>query len=98
MQDDSGAGHGTADDYAAPTETGTQAPMLRVERGNPDETEVAALTATLVGLAGAGSTTPPERPSRMSMWADRAVALRYPGGRRPLRPGPNAWRASALPI
>lgn len=97
MREDSGAGRGTAD-HADPTEPGAQAPMLRVERGNPDETEVAALTAALVGLAGAGSTAQPERPSRMSMWADRAAALRYPGGRRPLRPGPNAWRASALPV
>ncbi|NYH79353.1 hypothetical protein FHR84_002687 [Actinopolyspora biskrensis] len=96
MQDDSGSGY-EATDSAVSAETDAQAPMLRVERGNPDEAEVAALTATLVGLAGAGS-APPERPSRMSMWADRAAALRYPGGRRPLRPGPNAWRASALPM
>ncbi|ASU77584.1 hypothetical protein CDG81_03835 [Actinopolyspora erythraea] len=76
-----------------------QQPVLRVERGRPDDVEVAALAAALTGLAAAssdGGTT--ERPARMSLWGDRAAALRYPGGRRPLRPGPNAWRASALPM
>ncbi|NHD19046.1 MULTISPECIES: acyl-CoA carboxylase subunit epsilon [Actinopolyspora] len=95
MQDDSGAEHEAAD-CAAPAETDAQ-PLLRVERGNPDEAEIAALTAALVGLAKSAPASP-ERPARMSMWADRAAALRYPGGRRPLRPGPNAWRASALPM
>ncbi|WP_258175300.1 acyl-CoA carboxylase subunit epsilon [Actinopolyspora mortivallis] len=78
-------------------ELGAARPWLRIERGNPDEAELAALTVTLAGLAAAGQQRPTREPARMSVWADRASALRYPGGRRPLRPGPHAWRASALP-
>ncbi|SFT48602.1 Acyl-CoA carboxylase epsilon subunit [Actinopolyspora lacussalsi subsp. righensis] len=77
---------------------GAQQPVLRVERGRPDDVEVAALTAALVGIAAASSGDGGERPERMSMWGDPGSALRYPGGRRPMRPGPNAWRASALPM
>ncbi|MFF5990346.1 acyl-CoA carboxylase subunit epsilon [Prauserella flavalba] len=65
-------------------------PLLRVVRGNPDDAEIAALTAVLAGLASA-STEPPEQPAR-SRWADRAALVRAP-----LRPGQGAWRASALP-
>ncbi|RCW39168.1 acyl-CoA carboxylase epsilon subunit-like protein [Halopolyspora algeriensis] len=75
-----------------------QRPVLRIVRGDPDEAEIAALTAALTGAAAANAaaaTTP--RPQRLSMWADRSAALRHPGGRRPLHPGPNAWRASTLP-
>ncbi|GAA4831401.1 acyl-CoA carboxylase subunit epsilon [Saccharopolyspora rosea] len=71
-------------------------PVLRVVRGNPDDAEVAALVAALTGLAAASTpAAEPERP--MSLWGDPAAALRHPAGRRPLRPGPHAWRASALP-
>ncbi|MDR7301332.1 acyl-CoA carboxylase subunit epsilon [Haloactinomyces albus] len=75
-----------------------QRPVLRIVRGAPDDAEIAALTAALTGVAAANAaaaTTPRRRP--LSMWADRSAGLRHPGGRRPLRPGPNAWRASALP-
>ena len=72
-------------------------PVLRVVRGNPDDAEVAAL-ATALAAVTASNTGEPERDSGLSMWADRAAALHYPGGRRPLRPGPNGWRASTLPI
>ncbi len=64
-------------------------PFLRVVRGEPDDVEVAALTAAIVALAGAGGekTEPPAR----SRWSDRGALLRVP-----LRHGPGAWRASAF--
>ncbi|GAA0503341.1 acetyl-CoA carboxylase biotin carboxyl carrier protein subunit [Saccharopolyspora subtropica] len=72
-------------------------PVLRVVRGNPNDVEIAALTAALTGLAAAraAASAPVRQP--MSLWGDRSAALRHPVGRRPLRPGPHAWRASALP-
>ncbi|GAA2361827.1 acyl-CoA carboxylase subunit epsilon [Saccharopolyspora halophila] len=70
-------------------------PVLRIVRGNPDDVEIAALTAALAGAAAAQPAAEPAEP--MSLWADRDAALRHPAGRRPLRPGPNAWRASGMP-
>ncbi|GAB3585470.1 acyl-CoA carboxylase subunit epsilon [Amycolatopsis endophytica] len=69
----------------------TDRPLLRVVRGNPDDAELAALTAV---VAAASSGEPePEKPERTSLWADRASLVR-----RPLpQPGSGAWRASALP-
>ncbi|GAA4883660.1 MULTISPECIES: acyl-CoA carboxylase subunit epsilon [Saccharopolyspora] len=73
-----------------------QRPVLRIVRGAPDDVEIAALTAALSAVAAANVPAEPgERP--MSRWGDPAAALRYPAGRRPLRPGPHAWRASGLP-
>ncbi len=69
----------------------SERPLLRIVRGNPDDTEIAALTAVVAGLAGDGS--PAEKPANPpSRWADRSALVRAP-----LRPGPGAWRASALP-
>lgn len=67
-----------------------QRPLLRVVRGNPDDAELAALTAVVAGIAASGG-SPPEQPRR-SHWANRAALVR-----RPLHPGPGAWKASALP-
>ena len=64
-------------------------PVLRVVHGDPSVEELAALTAVLTGLAG--NAEPAEAPPR-SWWSCREAGLR-----RPLRPGPGAWRASALP-
>jgi hypothetical protein len=66
-------------------------PLLRVVRGNPDDAELAALSAVAAGLASAAapagdSANPP------SCWADKAALIGAP-----LRPGAGAWRASALP-
>ena len=69
-------------------------PVLRIVRGDPDDAEVAALTAALLAVSGADEAPLPEP---MSAWADRRAALRYPAGRRPLHSGRHAWRASALP-
>lgn len=65
-------------------------PLLRVVRGEPDESELAALTAIVAGLAAGGEPEEDEQPAR-SRWADRAAAV----GRSPA-PGPGAWRASAF--
>ncbi|RKT87563.1 Acyl-CoA carboxylase epsilon subunit [Saccharopolyspora antimicrobica] len=72
-------------------------PVLRIVRGDPDEVELAALTAALTGLAAAKAASAEPQPEPMSRWGDPAAAVRHPAGRRPLRPGPHAWRASALP-
>ena len=66
-------------------------PLLRVVHGNPDDAELAALTAVVAGLASTGSAEPSQHPRR-SLWADPAHRLGTPP-----RPGPGGWRASALP-
>lgn len=65
-------------------------PLLRIVRGTPDDYELAALTA-VVAAAAAAPAAPPA-PARRSLWANPSTRLR-----RPLRPGPGAWRASGLP-
>jgi hypothetical protein len=61
---------------------------LRVVRGEPDDAELAALTAVVAALASAGGET--REPPARSRWSDRGALLRTP-----LRHGPGAWRASA---
>jgi hypothetical protein len=65
-------------------------PVLRVVRGDATPEEIAALVAVLTARSGAGD-APPPGPAR-SAWTDRSRQLR-----RPLHPGPGAWRRSALP-
>jgi hypothetical protein len=65
-------------------------PLLRIVRGSPDDAEIAALTAVVAGLASGGAPEEPANPP--SRWADKAALVGAP-----LRPGPGAWRASALP-
>jgi len=60
-------------------------PELRVTRGRPDDTELAALVVALAAVT-AGGPSPAARPRRA--WADLA-------GARPGRAG--AWRRSGLP-
>jgi len=67
----------------------TDSPLLRVVRGEPTAEELAALVAVLAARAAASAR--PERRWR-SGWADPATRPRAP-----LRPGPLAWRRSALP-
>ncbi len=64
-------------------------PALRVVRGDATPEEIAALVAVL--LSRPGDDEPPPAGPR-SAWADRSGQLR-----RPLHPGPGAWRRSALP-
>ena len=63
--------------------------MLRVIRGDASPEEIAALVAVLMSRAPAGE-PPPRKPP--AAWSDKSRQLR-----RPLHPGPAAWRGSALP-
>lgn len=65
-------------------------PLLRVVRGNPDDAELAALTAVVAGLASGGGAAEPAQ--RRSLWGDPAASMPRIG-----QPGPGAWRASTLP-
>jgi len=67
----------------------TDSPFLRVVRGQPTAEELAALVSVLAARAAASAR--PERRWR-SGWADPTTQPRAP-----LRPGPLAWRRSALP-
>jgi hypothetical protein len=62
--------------------------VLRVIRGDATPEEVAALVAVLLSRP---ADDPPAREAP-SAWSDKSRLLR-----RPLRPGPGAWRSSALP-
>jgi hypothetical protein len=65
-------------------------PLLRVVRGDVTPEEIAALVAVLAARTGDEA---PARPrSVKNTWSDRSRSLR-----RPLSPGPGAWRASGLP-
>jgi hypothetical protein len=72
------------------SEDGTR-PVLRViGGGDPNDEEVAALVAAFaVVTARTGTRTAPASGSR---WASRERGMR-----RPLHPGPGAWRGSARP-
>jgi Acyl-CoA carboxylase epsilon subunit len=68
-------------------------PLLRVVRGDASPEEIAGLVAVLMarsGVPGGEGRRSPRPP--VSAWADRSRQLR-----RPLHPGPGAWRRSALP-
>lgn len=78
-------------DTDAPGPDTAETPLLRIVRGNPDEAEVAALTAVVAGLA-AGPAGAPRGVRGRSRWADPASRLRVPE-----RPGRDGWRASAYP-
>ena len=61
-------------------------PVLRVVRGDAGAEELAALVAVLAAAGGA----PEEPPAPVrSRWAAREALVR-----RPVAPGPGAWRAS----
>ena len=66
-----------------------EVPFLRVVRGEPDDAELAALTAAVAALAAAGGDR--AEPKARSRWSDRGAMMRVP-----LRHGPGAWRASAF--
>lgn len=54
--------------------------------GSPTPQELAVVVAV---LASAGGAAPEPEPEPVSAWHDRAALLR-----RPLHPGPDAWRVS----
>jgi hypothetical protein len=64
-------------------------PTLRVVRGEPTAEELAVVTAL---FAAAGEPAPEPPRARRGGWNDPGAAHH-----RPLQPGPNGWRASALP-
>ena len=67
----------------------SERPALRVVRGEPTAEELAVVTAVVTAAASAGEPEPVER-VRRGGWNDPAGMHR-----RPLLPGPNAWRSSA---
>jgi acyl-CoA carboxylase epsilon subunit len=66
-------------------------PLLRVVRGDATPEEIAALVAVLLARS-ADAVAPGQARSVQNSWSDRSRQLR-----RPLSPGPGAWRRSALP-
>jgi len=68
-------------------------PALRVVRGDATPEEIAALVAVLMARCGrSGGPARSARPLARGAWSDRFRQLR-----RPLHPGPGAWRRSAWP-
>ena len=68
-------------------------PTLRVVRGDATPEEIAALVAVLIARSGRGEGPARRpRPPARGAWSDRSRQLR-----RPLHPGPGAWRRSAWP-
>lgn len=65
----------------------TTQPALRIVSGDPSPEELAAVTVVLTLLGRAGE---PPAESEPSAWSDLSLRLR-----RPLPPGPGAWRNSA---
>ena len=65
--------------------------VLRVISGGASAEEVAAVVAAVMAVAQAPG-RPPRRARGVGGWADRPAMLR-----RPLRPGPDGWRASGRP-
>jgi Acyl-CoA carboxylase epsilon subunit len=71
----------------------TPSPVITVVHGRPTPTELAAVVAVLLASRGAGQAGGSAADgARRSLWAEPAlVRNQLP------RPGPGAWRASALP-
>jgi len=68
-------------------------PVLRVVRGDATPEEIAAVVAVLMARSRAsGGPALRPRPLARGAWSDRSRLMR-----RPLHPGPGAWRRSALP-
>ncbi|GAB2847156.1 acyl-CoA carboxylase subunit epsilon [Actinocorallia aurea] len=67
----------------------SERPFLQVIKGDATPEEVAALIAVVSARSAAPAAAPARR---ASVWTDRARLVRGP-----VRPGPGAWRASALP-
>jgi hypothetical protein len=75
---------GAADPAAEPR------PPLRLVRGDATPEEIAAVLAVLAAASGDAGAEP--APRHTSRWASHERRLR-----RPLAPGPGAWRASGWP-
>jgi hypothetical protein len=88
------ANTGTADTMTADTGSGAAgastegtAPVIRFTRGQPTDTEVAAVVSVLLAASAAGGPEPTS--ARDSVWAARSRVRAGLG-----RPGPDAWRVS----
>jgi hypothetical protein len=82
------------DDAHTPTSEADAEPLFEVVKGDPTPTEFAALVAVLSAKLTAGTTTQPDA----ATWhAAPRWAAYWRSTQLPLRPGPGAWRASALP-
>ena len=78
-----------SDDRQEPTPEQRRA-LFRVVRGEPDDAELAALTVVLSAARAPSTEAQAGRPR--GVWVDRRAMLR-----RPLHPGPGAWRTSTWP-
>ena len=65
------------------------APAIRIVSGHPTPEELTAVTVLLLAIAGSQASGA-QPVQQVGGWADPALRLR-----RPLPPGPGAWRASA---
>jgi hypothetical protein len=67
--------------------------FLYVVRGEPTDTELAAVVTVLAARAGAAAASVQAPPREIrSAWSDRSRLIR-----ESISPGPGAWRRSALP-
>jgi hypothetical protein len=78
-----------------PTPGRDDEPLIRVVKGDPTPAEFAALVAVISAKL---NSAPAAEPDDSAAWhaAPRWSAY-WRSTRQPLRPGPGAWRASALP-
>lgn len=81
----------TRHDDQPPPADATPEPLIQVVKGKPTDDELAALTIAVAAKAAEADAPAPEQ-TRPSTWAAYWRTVRAP-----LRPGPGAWRASALP-
>jgi hypothetical protein len=70
-------------------------PLLRVVKGNPTPAEFAALVAVVSAKQRAAAAAGEQQRGRRG--GEPGWAAYWRRSRQPLRPGPGAWRASALP-
>jgi acyl-CoA carboxylase epsilon subunit len=69
-------------------------PLLKVVKGDPTPAELAAVVSAVAAKLAAGRSASghDSRPKQATGWA-----AYWRNVRRPLQPGPGAWRRSALP-
>ncbi|MDP9496769.1 MAG: acyl-CoA carboxylase subunit epsilon [Actinomycetota bacterium] len=67
--------------------------VLRVVRGTPTAEELAAVVAVLTARSAPSAAPAAADQGPPQLWTARAPLLR-----RPVHPGPGAWRASGLPL
>ncbi|MET9018811.1 acyl-CoA carboxylase subunit epsilon [Actinopolymorpha sp. NPDC004070] len=94
-----GESGGTPDAGAASIDSsGMPEPVLRVVKGNPTPAEFAALVAVVTAKqrAAAAAAADDRRRGRRGAKSGWAAYWRRTS-QQPARPGPGAWRASALP-